>query len=340
MRSSRIRVERTRFQPRAVTDAGRPSTLPLILGGVKSYLRAGRRYSMAGAHVDARYGYAVWMRHVQLLAEVGVNGPLHDVVEIGPGNSAATGLCAILSGARSYTGLDVLDHLAADQAARLLRETALLFASHASIPGVAEFPKVRPVPANVDFPAASLSRLFGYDARAAAVPNLLRADVEALATGERHGRVLRFHCPWSPATLAAASVDLIFSQAVLQEISHNDTNSRLEQTFHANFGWLRPGGVASHQIDLGMYGFEPWNVHWSWSDFRWSLICGRRENFPNREPLSTYVALAQRAGFTILAAQVDEETGISKRELQPRFAALPEIERRARCLQLVLQRPA
>ena len=323
-----------------MSDAASPSTLPLVLGGVKSYLRLRRRYSMAALPVDATYAYAVWMRHVQLLAALGVSGPLHDVVEIGPGNSAATGICAILSGARSYTGLDVLDHLAADQVVRLLRETTTLFSSRASIPGVDQFPKMRPVPANVDFPAAALSTLFGNDGRAAALPELLRHDVELISTGGRRGQLLRFHCPWSPATLAAASVDLIFSQAVLQEIPHDDTNSRLQQTFHANFSWLRPGGVASHQIDLGMYGCEPWNVHWSWSDFRWTLIRGRRENYPNREPLSTYVALARRAGFTILAAQVDEETGVPVRELQPRFAALPEIERRARCLHLVLQRPA
>ena len=322
-----------------MTDADR-STLPLVLGGVKSYLRLGRRYSMAGSPVDAKYAYAVWMRHVQRLAALGVNGPLNDVVEIGPGNSAATGICAILSGARSYTGLEVLDHLAADQVVRLLRETTTLFASHASIPGVDHFPKMRPVPVSLAFPAAALSRLFGHDERATDRQELLRQDVDLIATGGRRGQLLRFHCPWSPASIAAASVDLIFSQAVLQEIPHDDTNSRLQQTFHANFSWLRPGGVASHQIDLGMYGFEPWNVHWSWSDFRWTLIRGRRENFPNREPLSTYVTLARRAGFTIVAAQVDEETGVPARELQPRFAALPELERRARCLHLVLQRPA
>lgn len=295
---------------------------------------------MDAVPVDAEYAYAVWMRHIQLLAALGVNGPLHDVVEIGPGNSAATGICAILSGARTYAGLDVLDHLAGDQAARLLNETELLFASRASIPGVDRYPRLRPVPVHVEFPGTALLRLFANTAQAAAVAELLRRDVERISTGGRRGQLLQFHCPWSPTSLGAASVDLIFSQAVLQEISHADTNSRLQQTFNANFSWLRPGGVASHQIDMGMYGCEPWNVHWSWSDLRWKVIRGRRENFPNREPLSTYVTLAQRAGFTILAAQVDEATGVPERQLQPRFAALPEIERRARGVHLVLQRPA
>lgn len=340
IRARRVHGERTRFPSRGVTDTGSRSTLPLLLGGVKSYLRFGRPYSMAALPVDATYAYAVWMRHVQVLAALGVNGPLSDVVEIGPGNSAATGICAILSGARTYTGLDVLDHLANDQVVRLLRETEVLFASRASIPGSDQFPNLRPVPAQHGFPRAALSRLFASDERASEPPASLRQDVELIATGGRRGQRLRFHCPWSPASLAAASVDLVFSHAVLQEIPHDDTNSPLQQTFDANFTWLRPGGIASHQIDMAMYGCEPWNVHWTWSDTRWTLIRGRRENFPNREPLSTYVTLARRAGFAILAARVDEATGAPRHALQPRFAGLPDLERRARSVHLVLQRPA
>ena len=56
-------------------------------------------------------------------------------------------------------------------------------------------------------------------------------------------------------------------------------------------GWLRPGGVMSHQIDFSCPGGVPWNHHWAYGPFAWKLIRGNRPYYVNRVPLSEYLRL-------------------------------------------------
>ena len=94
--------------------------------------------------------------------------------------------------------------------------------------------------------------------------------------------------------VAEASLDLIFSQAVLEHVDG------LEETYRAMFAWLKPGGYASHVIDFTAHGRSPfWNGHWAYSDWEWELVRGKREFLLNREPLSTHLALVRNVGFEL-----------------------------------------
>jgi hypothetical protein len=305
----------------------------LILGGIKSLLPGRPSYRMPSSRIDARYGYAVWMRHLCALAAHGFAGPFREVVELGPGDSVATGISAVLSGAHHYVGLDVIDHVARAEAPRQLAELEAMFEQRASVPGPEEFPHLYPAlddrarhsPAVTADPSTSTL-------------HALAADVAAIARGEPGGGALRYLVPWRFDSIAAGTADLVLSQAVLQEIPHGRRHSALRDTLQATAAWLRPGAVASHQIDLGMYDAEPWNVHWSWSDATWALVRGRRENYVNREPLSTYVRTAEAVGLEVVAVDTVESEGVADAALAPRYAALPAYERRTRAAHLILRR--
>ena len=311
----------------------------LILGGIKSMLPYRRPYTMLAHAVNARYGYAVWMRHMSVLADAGVRGPFDLVVEMGPGNSIATGVCAVMSGARHYVGVDVLDHLARDQAERIVREIVALFDAGEPIPAGSEFPNLYPALSTWEFPAAALAAFRGADHGPATAGAALSRDAAAIAAGGREGDLLRYVYPWTENAIAAGSADLIFSQAVLEEIPHSPRSSDLARTLETVFRWLRPGGVTCHQIDLGMYGMSPWNIHWTWGPLTWTLIRGKRDNFVNREPLSTYLTLAREVGFEILRTSVAQEPGAPDDALHPDFRRLPATDRQARAAHLVLRRP-
>jgi hypothetical protein len=274
----------------------------------------------------------VWLRHLVSLAECGVNGPFSTVVELGPGNSVATGICAVLSSADRYIGLDVLRHLTLG-GERALDELHAMFREAAPIPGDSTFPALRPKLRNYEFPQ------WLWRARIEEEKiNTLRHDLRSLAAGGEGGGTLRYIVPWSATTLPSESVDLVVSQAVLQEIPHARRHSALRAAIAATSRWLRVGGIASHEIDFGLYGMSPWNVHWSWSAVLWRVVRGRRENFVNREPLSTYVSLFRECGFSIVAIQAEQELGIDDSLLARRFRSLPESERRTRTAHIVVRK--
>jgi hypothetical protein len=307
------------------------SKVRLMLGGLKSFLPRARSYSMSSHVVDVRYGYSVWLRHLVSLADCGVNGPFSTVVELGPGNSVATGICAVLSGAERYIGLDVLRHLALG-GERALEELYVMFRDAAPIPADSTFSALRPKLQNYTFPEW-LSRA-GIDEGKI---DRLRHDLRLLAAGDDGGTTLRYIVPWNSATLPSESVDVVISQAVLQEIAHGP-HSALLAAIAATSRWLRVGGIASHEVDFGLYGMTPWNVHWSWSERVWSIVRGRRDNFVNREPLSTYVSVFLDCGFSIIAIHAEEDKGIEDSALAPRFRSLPETERRTRTAHIVVRK--
>lgn len=307
----------------------------LLYGGLKSYVSP-TTYTMSASKVDPRYGYSVWLRHMVTLARHGIHGPFPTVVELGPGNSIATGVAALLCGAQRYIGLDVLEHMATTTHESTLDELLQLFAEGADIPGSAAYPTLCPQLDDYRFPADLLAAC-GYRADDQERIAAIRAAVRDLDGMSDAAALLRYIVPWTSASLPAESVDLIFTQAVLQEIPH-DPNAALRQTIAAMASWLRPGGMMSHQVDFGIYGLDPWNAHWTWSDLQWKLIRGRRDNFVNREPLSTYEALLQEHGLSLVAAEIVDDPGAVDAALAPRYAALPERERRARAVTLIARK--
>jgi hypothetical protein len=100
--------------------------------------------------------------------------------------------------------------------------------------------------------------------------------------------------------------------------------------------WLKPGGIISHQVDLGMYGAEPWDRHWTYSDATWALIRGRRPNYINRQPLSAYEGLCLEFGFDIARLEVvEQDIATPTSKLAVGFRTLSQRDRTARAVHIV-----
>ena len=269
------------------------TTLRLMLGGLKSYfpvLHAG--YKGAVGHTTGAYCYSVWMRHLTMILRAVPSFAPRVVVELGPGDSLGVGCAALLSGADQYIGLDIVAHANPEHDVRVLDELVELFEQHAAIPDGRVFPNLEPKLSSYKFP----SRLFTDDGprRIRLDPARLKAIRAALA--ERQDVLydnlpVGYTAPWGPRTLDRQSVDLVLTQAVLQDMSHDAAKSELAGTFQAMSRWLRTGGVMSHQINFSFPGGLEWNHHWRHSDAAWRLVRGNRPFFENREPISTYLAL-------------------------------------------------
>jgi hypothetical protein len=272
-----------------------------------------------GGTASARYCYSVWLRHLVMAHVHGIDTRFGTVAELGPGDSLGMGLAALLSGAERYDALDIVRYAASAQNIAIFDALVALFQSRAPIPGGGEFPLVMPLLPSYDFPHHILTdkRLAtALDPQRLAV---IRAALRELDDPKAETPLIAYVAPWDDASaIEPASVDFIFSQAVLQYPPD------LAATYRAMDRWLRPGGVMSHEIDFTCHGTtREWSGHWTCSDRVWSLVNGRRRDALNRAPHSTHSDLIHSLGYAIIG---DRPTtlppAITRAQLAPRFRHL------------------
>jgi len=281
-----------------------------------------------GGSDSPRYCYSVWLRHLSVLSLHGFRLEGTQVGELGPGDSIGTGLAALLSGARTYVGIDVVPFSAKADLPNVLQELVRMFSNREAIPGDQEFPGVRPKLESYGFPD-HLIDASGLSERAARI----RAQ---LKKGINEGELLKYRAPWnSPAVIAPATLDLMFSQAVLEHVDC------LPEIYEAMRTWLKPGGYASHVIDFSAHHLSPfWNGHWAYGDFEWRLVRGRRECLLNRQPLGMHLNYARKCGLDVIEVlRSYDHDGLPEHRLTHRFQRIDQEDRRTRGAVLLLQKP-
>jgi hypothetical protein len=132
---------------------------------------------------------------------------------------------------------------------------------------------------------------------------------------------IRYMVPWNEASvIRRATVDLVFSQVVLQDIVD------LEDTHQACAQWLKSGGWISHQIDLTWYGQgKVWNDHWTYPDSIWMIVLGKRSYYLTRQPCSHHIQALKACGFEIIChLKLTRTDGVKRSQLAPRWKGLSE----------------
>lgn len=206
-------------------------------------------------------------------------------------------LAYLLTGSKKYYALDVVEHTTLKQNVKLLDELIDLLLSRTDIPNEDEFPRVHPCLKKYAFPSKIITehRMMGQldDER----KKYLKTNLLQYKTLNKELSSLQYFCPWyDSGVIAKQSVDMIFSQAVLEHVDD------LSGTYKAMHLWLKSGGIMSHQIDFKSHSTsDEWNGHWAYSDFVWKLIRGKDTYGINRAPLSVHVDLLNKMGFKILS---------------------------------------
>lgn len=304
---------------------------PIVLGMLTwvPILNAWRqRRASTGGSDSARYCYSVWFRHLTKLNRCGFKVIGAHIGELGPGDSLGIGLASLLSGSARYVGLDIVHYSAKADLERMFDELLDMYVKEERVPDDKEFPFVRPHIDSYEFPRDAVDRR-NVSTKAEEIRNQLRG-------GFNSGSLLGYRVPWmSLPQIEEASLDLIFSQAVLEHVDS------LAETYRAMFAWLKPGGYASHVIDFRAHGRSPfWNGHWAYSDWQWRLVRGKREFLLNREPLSTHLFLAKKVGFELLLMERNRASnGLELQVLAPRFRQIDVSDAQTSGVFLILQKP-
>jgi Methyltransferase domain len=298
-----------------------------VARGLLTYVPAiEKRIGKATSGTDsARYCYSVWLRHLAMARASQLPDDPRVVAELGPGDSLGIGVMALLTGASQYVGLDVVAYADASRNLALLDELVRLLQSRAAIPDPTEFPELKPYLPSYEFPSAvlteeRLSRCLAAT-RAAAIRRALQNVGEAIRTESGEEIRIVYRVPWfDPAVIQRGTIDMVYSQAVLEHVDD------LKTTYAALAAWLKPGGVASHQIGFVSHRITPeWNGHWTIADPVWKLIRGRRPYLLNREPASTHVRMLRESGLEIVKEErVHKPSDVSRARLAARFRSMSE----------------
>jgi hypothetical protein len=296
-----------KFKPLAV---GLATRIPGLAGIV-------RRKNHTGGTDSARYCYSVWLRHLVMANRNHLcMGVPRRVAELGPGDSIGTGLAALLCGAESYTGFDLVPFSNLTRNLSVFDGLVKLIRDREAIPGPEEFPEVLPQIDSYEFPNDILTETVVCRALEEERIARIRRSIEEPAAPRS---LIHYAAPWDQAgVVQTASVDMIFSQAVLEHVD------ALADTYKAMHAWLAPGGFVSHQIDFRCHGLtEQWNGHWTESDFAWSLLRGAAPFLINRQPHSEHLKLLRAAQFQIGCDDVVTlPSQLAAKQLARRFAHL------------------
>lgn len=284
------------------------------LPGFKQFLQ---RYKHTGAS-ESRYCYTVWLRHLKNWSKYNSSVP-EVVTELGPGSSLGTGLAALLSGSRKFIALDVVKFWDDEKNLKIFDELVKLFSRKASLPDNYEYPRVRPIPDDFNFPSDIISDEDLASALSEERISSIRKEIMDL--DNKNNTYISYKIPWQKMSRpVAGSVDLVYSQAALECIED------LQSTFEAMCSWLKPGGFMSHSIDFKSHGLtSEWNGHLKFTDLEWSLVKGGRHFLINRQPLSKYLELHDKLGLKILVQQkAKSENMLDRKILAKRFRHLSD----------------
>jgi hypothetical protein len=296
---------------------------PFVVGLLTYIPGVFRLITRTGGTDNPRYCYSVWLRHLVAASERQVIDAVpRSVAEVGPGDSLGTGLAALLSGVDRYTAIDAVRFSSTERNVSILNELVALFRNRAAIPDDTEFPLVSPRLTSYAFP----SHLIPDEVLSTSLSEArIRAIAQALepysTASDAQDGPITYVAPWTRTDiLPPASVDMIYSQAVLEHVDD------LEPMYRAMHWWLKPSGVMSHDIDFTHHRIGPlWNSHWSYSEGAWRLIRGRRTWLLNRQPHSAHLEAIRRCGFELIADVPTRQTnGISRSELAREFKYLSD----------------
>ena len=273
-----------------------------------------------GGSCSARYCYSVWLRHLIYAYKNGYNSVPKIVAELGPGDTLGTGFAALISGAEKYIALDIKKYSDVNENLKIFDELVSLFKNKTDLPNEDEFKEIRPLLDNYDFPSYifnsnQLNTLLNENR----ISSIKNAIIEIHSSIEN--KFIEYKVPWNNhIDLKNESVDMLFSQAVLQDVNN------LEDTYKKISLLLKPNGIQSHDIGFkSCKTADTWFGHWEYSELEWKIIKGRKKIFINREPYSTHFKFLNSNQSKIIFEQRRiAETKINRNNLANRFTSLTD----------------
>lgn len=291
-----------------------------VVSGVES--------NLVKSHGAGTY-YGIWLKHLTLLHAAGMTAMPKTVVEIGPGATIGVGIAALLCGAESYFGLDLISHVDLSSNLPLVDQIADMLARRAPVKNaVGGFPNYGGYLDDRGFPAAALTD--EQLARTLAPERVGSIRIAVCATMDRplvSGLRAAIIAPWEEPRshqFLLNKADLIISHSTMEHVSN------IERAYTVFGQLVSVGGWMSHQVDFRSHGFSKiWNGYRGISDDEWSIKTSGSPYSINREPASRHFDLARKNGFEIVTLLSRMESGgLQRSQLTSHFINISDYDLR------------
>lgn len=239
------------------------------------------------------------------------------IVEIGPGASLGAGICALLTGAKRYFALDLVQHTTIDENLATFDELVRILHEREGVRNARGFPNYQHTLNSNHF-----AERFFTDKILSITLDPQRVDaIRRAISGESSSVSIKFLSPWENEDAYGAlknKVDFVFSHSVMEHVSN------IERAYKIMGEICRPGAGMSHQIDFRSHGFSrPWNAYRQIDDQTWAQLCDGKKYTINREPPSRHLHLIRENGFEVVRLIPNSASNrIPKELLASRFAQL------------------
>ncbi len=269
-----------------------------------------------GGTNNARYCYAVWMRHLLFYYKVKHRIP-DSLAEFGPGDTIGTGIMALLCGCKEYYALDFMRYQGMSKIDYIFSQLIQLLKNREDIPDEKEFPELYPRLDSYRFPAEILPDEWLDQCMSEERIESLKQDIRQLKRGQDSDHI-HYLAPWWKQDYKKIQCDLIISQAVFEHIDN------WHQAHTIISGMLKSGGIVSHEIDFNCHGCsEKWNGHWGYNRLVWKCIYGSRPWFINRTSAGDHIRAIQSSGVKIICCLRGRgKNGITREELSREYRLL------------------
>jgi len=265
-----------------------------VIRSMGSYLIPKKHFRRpgSGGTFSSEYCYSVWLRHQVCLINSGLLAKTEDlntVVEIGPGDSFGIGIAALYTGASNYIALDIIKHAKNELNLQMNRELLNYFIERRDIPHGGQFKDTKPDLSGYSFPVDFLNyNSLYYKQRYKEIHGVLNGSLNSRVT-------IKYLVPWHDLQCNTISdVDLVFSQAVMEQVADIDL------AYKKMYSFLKSEGIMSHEIDFKSHEMtRDWNGHWFINEPVWNFLLHGRKYPINRLPLSAHISAIEKTGFTI-----------------------------------------
>jgi len=293
-----------------------------IIRNIPGYKYFRNTPQFTGGTCNARYCYSVLLRHLIHAHQNGYNKIPTNFVELGPGDSLGIGISALISGAEKYFALDVFKYSNVDTNLKIFDDLVKLFKDRSPIPDNTEFPLLKPDIDKFDFPHYIFTDNYIDEKldeeRLMKIKNSI-AFIDSNSF-ENEEQMIYYLVPWEDKSIIKPhSIDMVLSQAVLQHVDD------LPFLFNKMAYWLKPGGIASHQIDFkSLNSANTWDGHWGYTDIEWKIIKSGSHYSTNRVPHSIYINYLIKNNFKILCdIRLISESNIHQTKIASKFKDYP-----------------
>jgi hypothetical protein len=261
----------------------------------KKFLRKHKEKSMHSGSF-ALFCYSFWLRTINLLDKNNISHSDLSIAELGSGGSFGIGMCALLTGCKSYLVLDIEDRFDLNLNLQLLDSIVQYFNSALPIPDNNEFSKINLRINDYSFPTHLIKKA---EYKNGEFINLIKNDLFKISEHKySQCQLIHYYSNWLKQQIDR-KCDLIMSRAVMEHVSNP------EIIYEKSNKLINKNGLHLHDIEFHSHNISKfWDGHLPIPNLLWEVIKGRREYYLNRWDYGHHIEYAKTVGLDLIDSSI------------------------------------